>query len=233
MKYPDDFNTPAFPAGRFVAVSRFMAVMVVIVFFVCVCLCGIIFWAKRSQSVSPFLISINPNGARWTTVSFNCNKTSVPAYYVLQESVLNKFIKNWFTISDNIFTNQANWSGECTRNSPECTKTTGDMVETCAIYCKSSDSVFDNFTKVVLPVFSKLETDDAAVWDVVAINVKPLISQDVITEFGGLWHINVFVNTGDDIVNFVGFARMAYDQVLYPKTMGYYVSEFNTYRMNQ
>ena len=49
MKYPDDFNTPAFPAGRFVAVSRFMAVAVMVLFLGIGCLCGIILWAKKSE----------------------------------------------------------------------------------------------------------------------------------------------------------------------------------------
>ena len=36
----------------------------------------------------------------------------------------------------------------------------------------------------------------------------------------------------DNLVNFTGFATVSYDKEHYPKTLGYYVSEFNTYRMN-
>ena len=231
MKYPDDFSTPAFPAGRFIAVSRFMAVIIVALFFLIICACGAILWVKKTQNVSPFLISINPNGERWTVVAHDNHAKKIPAYYVLQESLLNKFARKWFTISDNILENQANWA-KCDRQSAECTDTASDDIETCAIYCMSDDSVFGDFNRVVLPTFSALESDAAATWRVVAVHIKPMVSDTEITQTGGNWRIDVAVNTGDGIVNFTGFATVSYDPEHYPKTLGYYVSEFNTYRMN-
>ena len=96
----------------------------------------------------------------------------------------------------------------------------------------SADSVFGDFNRVVLPTFSALESDAGATWRVVAVHIKPMVSDAAITQTGGNWRIDVAVNTGDGVVNFTGFATVSYDQEHYPKTLGYYVSEFNTYRMN-
>lgn len=231
MKYPDDFNTPAFPAGKFVAVSRFMATVSMVLFFVIVCLCGAIFWANKAQDISPFLVSIGANGERWVTVAHDNHITEIPAYYALQESVLNKFVRNWFTIDDNILLNQANWA-ECTRNSPECKLDNNAYTETCAIYCASSDAVFTNFKEVVVPIYSDLEATEAAIWTVQSVSIKPADSWKFITENGGLWKLDVWVKTGVTSTYFTGYARISYNKSLYPKTMGYYISEFNTYRMN-
>lgn len=228
MKYPDDFNTPAFPAGRFVAVSRFMAVAVMVLFFGIVCLCGIILWAKKSQDISPFLISINQNGERWTMIAHDNHRTEIPAYFVLQESLLNKFARSWFSISGDVLLNQATWA-ECSRDSAECRESSGSDVETCAIYCACDNRVYDNFKSVVLPVFSNLEAEYDAVWQVTSVVAKPLYG---ITETGGMWKLDIMVDTGTDNIRFVGYAKVSYNADFYPKTMGYYVSEFNTYRMN-
>lgn len=229
MKYPDDFNTPAFPAGKFVAVSRFMATAIMVVFFLIICACGLLYWVKKTQDVSPFLISIAPNGERWVMVSHDNHKTEIPAYYVLQESMLNKFARNWFTISENMFQNLAVWSDECGRESEECTSNTLSGGDTCAIYCASDTMVFDDFKRTVLPIYSKLESDEGEVWTVESVSIKPV---DTIGKFGGLWKLNVLVRTNSRVLNFFGYAQTAYSQSTYPKTMGYYVAGFNMYRMN-
>ena len=232
MKYPDDFNTPAFPAGKFVAVSRFMATAVMVIFFAIICVCGIILWVKKTQDISPFLVSLNPNGERWTLVEYNNHKTEIPVYYVLQESFLNKFARDWFTISDDIRVNQANWATSCSRTGPECTTSNGDVFEVCSIYCSTDDVVFDNFKDVVLPVYSALETEKAAVWTVKDIYIKPLDSMDSITETGGMWRLNIIVETDNGLASFIAYALVEYDPDQYKKTMGYYVADFNAYRIN-
>lgn len=231
MKYPDDFNTPAFPAGKFVAVSRFMATAIMVVFFLIICLCGLIFWVKKTQDVSPFLISLSPNDERWAVVAHDNHTTEVPAYYVLQESLLNKFAHNWFTISNNNQVNQAVWKN-CAENKQICQDTTGDDSDVCAIYCASNIAVYDAFEKVVLPVYTDLSTEQSVVWNVVGVSIKPVDSIKSITDVGGMWKLNIAVDNGANIVNFIGYAVTAYDATQYPKTMGYYVANFNTYRMN-
>ena len=231
MKYPDDFNTPAFPAGRFVAVSRFMGTAVMIIFLAIVCICGIMLWVKKTQNVSPFLIYMNPNGERWTMVAHNNHETEIPAYYVLQESLLNKFTRDWFTIYDTDSANTANWA-KCDRSSPECREASGDVIDTCAIYCATNESVYDEFEHVVLPVYSSLESDEGDVWTVTNINIKPVDSMKSITENGGFWRLNTSVQTKTGTVYFTGYARIERDQKEHPKTMGYFISEFYTYRMN-
>lgn len=233
LKYPDDFNTPAFPAGKFVAVSRFMATVVMIVFFIIIVVCGIIFWTKKTQDINPFLVSVSPNGERWSVVVHDNHRKEIPASYVLQESMLDKFVHYWFTISDDTSLNLATWATTCKRESPECSGTSGNTTNTCAIYCDSSDTVFDEFKKVVLPTYSMLESEYAEIWTVRNVRITPMDSIDNIAlHDGGLWKINVLVQTNQGNISFIGYARTSRDKTLYKRTMGYYVSEFNTYRIN-
>lgn len=230
MKYPDDFNTPAFPAGKFVAVSRFMATAVMLLFFAIICLCGIILWIKGTQTTSPFLVSVRPDGERWTLVEHANHTNQIPAYYVMQESLLNKFVHDWFTISDNILTNQAIWSNGCTRTSPECQPTNTDNAGTCAIYCVTSDAVFDSFQKVVLPTYSTLEAESNATWTVRDVRITPIGN---IQEHEGLWHLNIVVQTSNmGKLRLGAFALIKQNANIYLNNFGYYVDEFNSYRMN-
>ena len=229
MKYPDDFNTPAFPAGRFVAVSRFMGTAVMVLFVIIIVLCGIILWTKSTQNVRPFLVSVSPNGERWTLVSNQEPRTEIPASYVLQETVLNRFINLWFSISDDINKNTAVWAADCSRQSQECTDDSN--IDTCAIYCVSSDVVFTSFQKVVLPIYSNLESEHAAIWTVHNVKITPVDSMDSIADnHGGLWRFHLSVQTNQGPLEFVGFARTAYDKTQYKRTMGYYIANFDTYR---
>lgn len=235
MEYPDDFNTPAFPAGKYVAVSRFMATAVMILFLVIMSLCGIIVWVKKSQNVTPFLVSVPSYGGRWTLVMHNKPVTEIPAYFMLQESFLHKFVKNWFTIhEDDIAANQANWA-ECsprTSLESECMDRESSNSSTCAIYCACNDKVFENFKQVVLPIFSEIEAQESGAWTVQSIDLKPWNSFKFITQQGGMWQFSVSVKTGSKVTRFHGYARVGYNEQEYPRSMGYYISEFNTYRMN-
>lgn len=228
MMYPDDFNTPAFPSGKYVAISRFMAVSVMVLFFLIVCVCGVILWVKNTQSTSPFLISITPGGERWTLVSHENHTKQLPVYFVLQESVVNNFARQWFTISDNILENTATWSDGCSRDSDEC-KIGG--TNTCAIFCDTDDNVFNNFKKHVLPVYEDMETNESAVWRVTSVRARP-VDVRAISKNGGTWRLTVHVDTGGVDTVFFGFARVGYNSIEYPKTMGYYISDFNMFRMN-
>lgn len=231
MKYPDDFNTPAFPEGKFVAVSRFMGTAVSCIFLLIVCVCGIIFWVKRTQELSPFLISINPNGERWTVVAHDNHRSQIPAYYVLQESLLNRFVHDWFSISSDATVNNARWA-KCNRDSDECTGGSDNNANMCAIYCVADKHVWESFETVVKPTFTELSSRDGDVWVVQSVSIKPVGKFESVTATGGFWKLDAVVQTTNGNILFSGFARTAYDGQDYPKTMGYYVSEFNTYRMN-
>lgn len=199
-----------------------------LIFFAIICLCGVILWVKGSQDSSPFLVSIRPDGERWDIVEHTNHKTEIPVYYVLQEALINQFATRWFTISDDTLVNQAVWSGECSRDSMEC-KEQNDRIATCSIYCTSSDSVFQSFTDVVLPVYNRLEAEQGAVWTVRKIyDIKPV---DTITEAGGLWQLNVIVKTNTGNAQFTGYALVAHAPDKYHQNMGYYIADFNTYRI--
>ena len=51
LKYPDNFDTPTFPAGPRIALSRVMAIAIMVVFALIIVAGGMILWASRSPLV--------------------------------------------------------------------------------------------------------------------------------------------------------------------------------------
>ena len=185
-------------------------------------------WAKKSQDMTPFLVSIRPNGERWQLVEYNKRNTEISSYYVFQEALLNKFVHNWFLISDNNLLNDANWAN-CSGNPDVCNDNVATDV--CSIYCTCDKQVFNSFETVVLPVYKELTAMAVpAVWEVKELSITPITE---IKKSGGNWQLDILVTTNTGVIKFVGYAKTSYDSVdKYPKTMGYYVSDFNTYRMS-
>ncbi|MBQ3039474.1 MAG: hypothetical protein IJD41_02850, partial [Alphaproteobacteria bacterium] len=66
MKYPDNFDTPTFPAGPRIALSRVMAIAIMVVFALILVAGGMILWASRSQQIHPFLVSVDDVTGAWT-----------------------------------------------------------------------------------------------------------------------------------------------------------------------
>jgi glucan phosphorylase len=48
LKYPDEFETPTFPAGKQVAVTRAVSVAIMSVFLLILFACGLLLWAQKS-----------------------------------------------------------------------------------------------------------------------------------------------------------------------------------------
>ena len=59
LQYPDDFDTPTFPAGPYIASARALGIGVMVVFFLVIVSCGLLLWVQRSARVHPFLVSVN------------------------------------------------------------------------------------------------------------------------------------------------------------------------------
>ena len=101
LDYPSDFNTPAFPAGKSVALSRLMGIASCVTFLLVIFLCGILIWAVRSQRIDPFIVEIDKLTGQWTVVGHSHGNGPIEysAKMALQESVLGNFTANWFSVS--------------------------------------------------------------------------------------------------------------------------------------
>ena len=97
LDYPGNFNTPAFPAGKRIAVSRVMGIGILGTFFVITCVCGLLLWGVRSMRLDPFLISIDKITGSWTVIgrSVTLNR-AVSITETVQQAVVGNFFQSWF-----------------------------------------------------------------------------------------------------------------------------------------
>ncbi len=227
MDYPNGFETPAFPAGKRIAVSRALSVWIGISFFLIVCLCGLLIWVQRSVRVHPFLVSINDLTGQWEIVGHSHTRIkSISAIRTLQESVIGKFLENWYRISDDRDENLAVWQS-CDR----ATQCTGYGTAFCALYCVAGAAVYDGFIQHIVPDYqTRIANGEQWALNMSSLNIVPV---GTFNATGGMWQVSARLESsvsGD--INIVGYARVARDVSSYPQTMGYYVVDYNAYKVN-
>lgn len=231
MDYPNDFDTPAFPAGKSIALSRGVSVWISIVLFLIVCMCGFILLGIHYRGNFPFLVSVDPITGEWSVVSFPGKESNekIHQYQIVQEKLVSDFFTNWFTISDNKDINDARWQ-KCSVEDCDANEQFAPGNVQCALFCQSGEVLFDQFTMKVLPEYRARFSQGPEQWRVGKMN----ITFDKIDESSGTWQVyaDVYSNINGrfEVLAFVNIER---DTGLYPATLGYYVSDFNSYRMTQ
>lgn len=234
MNYPSDFDAPAFPAGRSIAISRFMAIASCVMFLLVIFMCALLLWAVRSQRVDPFIVSINNITGQWTTLDHSHKNGPIEytALESLQQSVLGNFVANWFTISGDDAANERMWK-TCERRDDygiNATRPYGDT--TCALYCASGGELFARLIKDIVPGY-QLRVANGERWmvDKAQIQMQPA---GEINENGGTWRVLATIQSninGDMTV--IGFAKIVRNIDSYPLTLGYYVADFNAYKIGE
>ncbi|MDE6571109.1 MAG: hypothetical protein K2L95_02735 [Alphaproteobacteria bacterium] len=230
MDYPGNFETPAFPAGPRIALSRVMAVWTLIAFFIIICLCGLLLWSAASRRLDPFMISINGATGTWTIVGRNGPALEYSAVRTIQESVVGKYVTNWFRISGIDTEDNAAWR-KCNRE--ECAS--GDALlfgtRLCAIYCGAGDDVFSQFTYNVLDDYME-RSGRGETWAVDPATLSITPAGDI-TDAGGTFRVRATVlSSAGAPMQIQAFVKVARNTKYYPSTMGFYIAAFNAYRMN-
>jgi hypothetical protein len=232
LQYPDGFNTPVFPAGKTIAVSRAMAIAVMVTFFLIICMCGLLLWAKKSVQIHPFLISVNDITGQWEVIGHQHGaQQQMTSTRALQESVIGKFIRNWFLITDNDNFNTDIWSS-CDRET-ECNPNDKRYAgaDKCNIYCITSQEVYDTFSKHLQPLYQSY-FDEGVTWQP---NMRTLrmIPIGEIKDIGGTWQVRATIITNaSQQIDILAYAKVERNQDLYPQTLGYYIADFNAYKVN-
>lgn len=209
-----------------------MAIGTMVAFLLIVFLCAMLFWANRSARIHPFLISIDNMTGGWAIVGHDHGRKTVSATQSLQESVVGNFVRDWLFISDDAAANDAIWR-TCDRTA-DCG--TGDSAglragRECAIYCTTSDDVFSRFVYDVIPDYQ----ERAAVgerWnvDIDTMNITPT---DDVADAGGTWRVMVSVVSNISApMDVIAYVKVARNVKLYPRTLGFYVVDFNAYKLN-
>jgi hypothetical protein len=223
LDYPGNFETPANPAGTRIAVSRFMAICASVMFLVIVFLCGILIWSSRSDKLVPFLISTNNDTGEWAVVGRASPDLEYSVERTMQESVIGNFARQWFKISKDDDENDDRWK--------KCERTACAASGACAIYCASGDELFSRFMFEVLPDYkSRVSNGEAWELDEKTMVITPA---GAISEVGGTWQIQTSVRSNfSGVLEIKAFVKVARNKAYYPQTMGFYVADFNAYRMN-
>lgn len=252
MRYPDDFDTSSFPAGKQISVSRAVGIAIMVVFLLIICACGILLWAQKSAQIHPFLISINNITGQWQVVGHHHHDTKeITTTQALQESVIGKFLEYRFWITDVPVFNDNIWA-LCDRKTdcnPENKKgldaqvcqemgldvetcATIDMkTETCSLYCLSGDGLFSDFISDVIPAYQEyVQSGETWTPDMSSVQMLPMGD---ITEMGGVWQIRMTIKSSlHGSIQILAYANVLNNPELYPKTLGYYVADFNAYKLN-
>ncbi len=233
MDYPSNFNTPAFPAGSRIAISRFMAIASCVLFVLIIFMCAMLLWATRSQRIDPFIVSIDDVTGQWNVIGHSHDNGPIeyPALWSVQQAVVGNFTENWFTISSDSSINEAIWK-TCKRSEScgaESIRPYDD--KSCSLFCVTGEELFSRFIYDVIPDYQiRVSNGERWVLDKSTIQIEPV---DQIKDVGGTWKINATVQSnisGD--MDIVAFVKVARNVSSYPQTLGYYVADFNAYKMN-
>ena len=231
MDYPEDFDTPAFPAGKRIAISRTLSVWVMVAFFFCIVLCVAIPWIQKGRTVNPYVIYVDGMRGRWEMVGQTKSQKIVPYYESVQRALVGIFTEKWLTISDNPDKNARNWM-QCNRET-DCVDRISNTFESsngCDLYCMMGDGMYNRFAEKVLPLYKSYASIGQR-W-FVDENKIAIIPSGTISDDGGMWvtRARVRSNLNGDF-NVVAYVKVARDtQERYPQTFGFYVTEFNAYR---
>jgi hypothetical protein len=229
MDYPSNFNTAANPAARGIAISRMMAILTAAMFLVAVFLCGLLVWSARSDRLVPFIISTNSQTGEWVLIGQNSGELEYSATRTIQESIVLNFVSDWFTILPDKNENESRWE-RCDRSI--CSDGTSFVFGSrlCTLYCSSGDDVYTRFSTNILPRYREY-AENGGLWTVFDsdINITPI---GKISDNGGTWRVDTIIHANDsDDFKIQVFIKIARNMNYYPGTMGFYVADFNAYKL--
>ena len=239
LNYPNDYDTPAFPAGKTVAFTRTVSIWISVIFFLIVCTCGFILLSRHLKTNYPFLISVDPFTNEWTVLAYP-NKNShetIEQYQIFQEKLVRDFVTSWFTISENQSINEQTWANCSINKSDEesvdkCAAPEQYAPENkkCALYCNSDSALFEQFTEKILPEYKARFSMGPENWKVGKMDMHP----GIVTETSSKWqvYLNVISNI-NGLFKVLAFVDVERDLQSHPATMGYYIKDLNSYRMTQ
>jgi len=233
LDYPNNFNVPAFPAGKTIALTRSVSVWIAVVFLLIVSACVFLLLSVHLRKNFPFLISVNPITEDWNVIAYPGEKEKpIPQYHYIQEKLVHDFVKDWFTISESKTTNEQIWA-DCSKEECEAPEQFNPHNKHCAISCKSDTLVFADFAKNVLPNYQARVAQASEKWSISSKGGILLNPHDV-SESGSKWQVYAVVNSSVmgnfDVLIFVDVERKV---DLYPATFGYYINQFSAYRITQ
>ena len=198
-------------------------------FLIIIFLCGILVWTIRSARVEPYILATGGVNDEWQIVKPGNGHPEIKmtTNQVIQESVVWKFVQNWFLISDESELNESIWDTSCERI--DCAITDGS--KPCELFCMSSEKLFTRFKENILPTYQDI-FNSGEYWtpNIDSIRISPVGD---INNFGGTWRVKMSISTNfGEKIDIIAYAKVAQDIKSRPNTLGYYIADFNAYRIN-
>lgn len=234
MRYPDDFDTKASEFGRSLAVARKMAISAMFIFVLIIFMCVLVVWANKSAKLHPFLISVNDVTGQWQLVGHQHKKMAeVETAHTLQESVVGKFVRGWFLLTPNEKRNRELWQKCASYENCDPSKKSFVGTEKCTIYCLTSDTLYSAFIKDVIPDYiERIKQGQSFYVDMSSLRMNPTC-KDIKDVHGCTWQVQFNLKTNArQKISVLGYAMVYQDINRYPQTMGYYISDFYSYKID-
>ncbi|MBQ6109806.1 MAG: hypothetical protein IJL05_00280 [Alphaproteobacteria bacterium] len=229
MNYPNDFDTSTFPAGKTIAFSRSVSIWIAVVFFCIIVACGLVLLLNNSKRNYPFLISSDSLTSDWTVVAYPEKNLKISHDRIIQESLVRNYVIHWFSINKNNSINESRWRN-CESFDCESTDQYNPHNYNCALFCVSSQELFQQFYNNVMPEYRD-RIDQAS--ETIMVKSQLITPPTNKNSKAGLWQSYVelesSVNKKFDVLAFIELGHD--DKGRYPATLGYYVKDFNAYRM--
>ena len=227
MNYPNEFDTPTFPAGKAIALSRGVSIWTLIISFLIICACGLMLLLIRAKNNYPFLISTDPYTSDWSVVAYPEQKRTISLKEIVQENLVRRYVENWFSIYKNDFVNDSLWS-ECSDADCEKPEQYDPKNKKCALFCSSDTELFEQFTKKIVPEYRARIEQNSETMRVVSQFITPPVSEK---NTPNVWQSSAIVDSSVyGRFSVLVFMELGKADGKYPATLGYYVKDFNSYR---
>ncbi len=229
MNYPNDFDTPTFPAGKTIAFSRSVSIWIAIVFFCIVVACGLVLLLNSSKRNYPFLISSDSLTSDWTVIAYPEKNLKISHDRIIQESLVRNYVIHWFSIDKNNDINESRWQ-QCESFDCGSADQYNPNNYNCALFCMSAPELFQQFYDDIVPEYQNRVAQASETITVKSQLITPPTDK---TNTTGLWQSYVVLESSvNQKFDVLAFIELGQDKTgKYPATLGYYVKDFNAYRM--
>ena len=186
-------------------------------------------WTMRSVRTEPHILITDTVNEQWQIVKNDTirNEIKRDTNQLIQESVIWNFVQQWFSISGDHGENAALWNMSCNRNK-DCD--TSAASGTCKIFCATNETLFSKFTSQVLPTYEYNEKN-GIYWTPNTENIRIKLIDTANTS--STWQVQMTVSTSEhEVMDILAYVTLARNLKTYPRTMGYYITDFNSYRLN-
>ena len=99
------------------------------------------------------------------------------------------------------------------------------------IFCASGEELYNYFIQTVVPDY-QVRIADGETWSVDVNNIY--LNEVYVTDNGGTWRALAQVDSNTfGPIQIMAYIKLGRDTSLYPSTLGFYVADYNAYRIGQ